>query len=86
MNTTINRRRFIGAFLAASAVAAVSTPAYGETAENKHLPDVSDVRQEKETLRIAVFDVDATPPLGSLLAYDPVIRTYDLGLRAKGIV
>ncbi len=38
------------------------------------------------SLRIATFDVDATPPIGSLLAYDPVTNRWDLGLRARGIV
>ena len=38
------------------------------------------------TLRIATFDIDATPPIGSLLAYDPVTNRWDLGLRARGIV
>jgi len=37
-------------------------------------------------LRIATFDVDATPPIGSLLAYDPVTNHWELGLRARGIV
>lgn len=37
-------------------------------------------------LRVATFDVDATPPLGYQMAYNPVVRSYDLGLRAKGIV
>src|SRR5256885_12604213 len=37
-------------------------------------------------LRIATFDVDATPPIGSLMAYDPVTNGWDLGLRARGIV
>ena len=37
-------------------------------------------------LRLAVFDVDATPPVGSLLAYNPEIDKWDLGLRARGIV
>ncbi len=37
-------------------------------------------------LRVATFDVDATPPVGSKLTYDPEINTWDLGLRAKGIV
>ena len=39
-----------------------------------------------ETLQISVFDIDATPPLGSLLAYDQVVGTWDMGLRAKGLV
>jgi hypothetical protein len=37
-------------------------------------------------LRVATFDVDATPPVGSLLAYDPVTNRWELGLRARGIV
>lgn len=37
-------------------------------------------------LRVATFDVDATPPIGSLLAYDPVTNKWELGLRARGIV
>jgi len=37
-------------------------------------------------LRVATFDVDATPPVGSKLTYDPEINKWDLGLRAKGIV
>jgi len=38
------------------------------------------------SLRIATFDVDATPPIGSMMAYDPVTNRWDLGLRARGIV
>lgn len=38
------------------------------------------------SLRIATFDVDATPPIGSMMAYDPVTNKWDLGLRARGIV
>ena len=37
-------------------------------------------------LRLATFDVDATPPAGSLLTYDPEINKWDLGLRARGVV
>ena len=37
-------------------------------------------------LRVAPFDIDATPPVGSLLAYDPVTNKWDLGLRARGVV
>ena len=39
-----------------------------------------------ETLRLATFDVDATPPLGSAMAYDPVKRVDDLTLRCRGVV
>lgn len=37
-------------------------------------------------LRLATFDIDATPPVGSRLAYNPEINKGDLGLRVKGIV
>lgn len=37
-------------------------------------------------LRVGMFDVDATPPIGSRLAYDPVTNKWDLGLRARGVV
>ena len=37
-------------------------------------------------LLVATFDVDATPPVGSLMAYDPVTNRWDLGLRARGMV
>src|SRR5881409_4001964 len=37
-------------------------------------------------LRVATFDVDATPPIGSMMAYDPVTNHWDLGLRARGLV
>lgn len=37
-------------------------------------------------LRLSTFDIDATPPVGSKLTYDPEINKWDLGLRAKGVV
>ena len=39
-----------------------------------------------DALKLATFDVDATPPIGSRMAYDPVTNAGDLGLRARGIV
>lgn len=39
-----------------------------------------------DPVRIAVFDVDATPPLGAPMAYDPVKRLDELTLRCRGIV
>lgn len=36
--------------------------------------------------RVATFDVDATPSVGSRLTYDPEINKGELGLRARGIV
>ncbi|HUE72099.1 MAG TPA: hypothetical protein VMP01_14530 [Pirellulaceae bacterium] len=38
------------------------------------------------TLKLATFDLDATPPIGSMMAYDKVIRTDDLPLRLRGVV
>lgn len=52
-----------------------------QSAQTSALPDSS-----LPSLRLATFDVDATPPVGSHLAYDPVTNVWDLGLRARGIV
>lgn len=41
---------------------------------------------EKVPLQIATFDLDVTPPVGSMMAYDPVRRIGELGLRCRGIV
>ncbi|MEO8271361.1 MAG: hypothetical protein ABI557_16685, partial [Aureliella sp.] len=37
-------------------------------------------------LRLATFDVDATPAIGAPMAYDPVRRLDELTLRCRGIV
>ncbi|MCZ6671849.1 MAG: hypothetical protein O7C75_02810, partial [Verrucomicrobia bacterium] len=37
-------------------------------------------------VRIVTFDVEATPPVGSAMAYNPVIRIGELSLRCRGIV
>ena len=37
-------------------------------------------------IKVATFDVDATPPVGSVMAYDPVKRDAELSLRCRGIV
>src|SRR5712692_5578411 len=37
-------------------------------------------------IKVATFDVDATPPLGAAMAYDPVKRLDELTLRCRGIV
>jgi len=37
-------------------------------------------------LRLATFDIDATPPVGFPMAYDRVRRVEELGLRCRGIV
>jgi hypothetical protein len=41
---------------------------------------------DESAIKIATFDVDATPPLGSAMAYDPVKRLGELTLRCRGIV
>ncbi len=38
------------------------------------------------SLKISVFDLDATPPVGTALAYGVMNNSWDLGLRARGIV
>ena len=37
-------------------------------------------------ISIAKFDVDATPPVGTMMAYDRVIRIEELGLRCRGLI
>lgn len=44
------------------------------------------VCQAQGVVKLATFDVDATPPLGSAMAYDPVKRVDELTLRCRGIV
>ncbi|QDT04113.1 hypothetical protein K227x_25010 [Rubripirellula lacrimiformis] len=41
---------------------------------------------ERAQLSLATFDVDATPDIGFAMAYDPVRRVDELGLRCRGIV
>lgn len=38
------------------------------------------------SVNVHVFDVDATPPVGSYLTYDRMTHTWDMGLRAKGVI
>ncbi len=40
----------------------------------------------ESALQLATFDVDVTPPLGTMMAYDPVKRVDELTLRARGTV
>lgn len=44
------------------------------------------VAARAQEVRVAIFDVDATPPLGSAMAYDPVRRVDELTLRCRGVV
>jgi hypothetical protein len=40
----------------------------------------------EDRVRVATFDVDATPPMGFAMAYDPVKRLDELTLRCRGVV
>jgi len=48
--------------------------------------DESPKKADPPAIKVATFDVDATPPLGSAMAYDPVKRLDELTLRCRGIV
>src|SRR5206468_425515 len=48
--------------------------------------DDSPKKAAQPAIKVATFDVDATPPLGSAMAYDPVRRLDELTLRCRGIV
>jgi len=39
-----------------------------------------------QPVTVCKFDLDVTPPVGSMMAYDPVRRVGELGLRCRGIV
>mgnify|MGYP006280505027 CR=1 FL=1 len=45
-----------------------------------------DAEEKAPGLRVATFDMDVTPPIGTQMAYDPVKKKWDLGLRGRGIV
>ena len=44
------------------------------------------IAEDAAGLRVATFDVDATPPVGLRMAYDNVVRPADLSLRSRGVV
>jgi hypothetical protein len=39
-----------------------------------------------DNLSVATFDIDATPPMGSMMSYDRVRKIDEMGLRCRGIV
>jgi hypothetical protein len=49
-------------------------------------PTLATEKASNPGLGVATFDIDATPPIGSHMAYDPVTNKWDLGLRARGVV
>ncbi len=55
------------------------------------LPKVADASNKKQIhksveIKLSSFDIDVTPRIGQQMAFEPVVNTWDLGLRAKGIV
>lgn len=46
----------------------------------------SRAQTDSGSVSIHVFDIDATPPVGSYLTYDRMTHTWDMGLRARGVV
>jgi hypothetical protein len=44
------------------------------------------VAADPPALKLGTFDIDATPPVGSMMAYDKVLRRDDLPLRLRGVV
>ena len=54
------------------------------TAGSKAFAFPADSIQSK--IQLATFDIDVTPPVGTQLTYNREINTWDLGLRAKGVV
>ncbi len=53
-------------------------PAAASTHDPDHPPSTP--------LRVARFDIDVTPPVGFMMAYDRVKRVDELGLRCRGLV
>ncbi|MCX7590908.1 MAG: hypothetical protein N2255_04700 [Kiritimatiellae bacterium] len=49
-------------------------------------PSADEAEETQSRFRLAVFDVDVTPPIGCRMAYDPVTNWWDLTLKARGIV
>lgn len=51
------------------------------------IPHVGYTQDLSGSLKVSTFDMDVTPPKGSnYLTYTPQVNTWDLGLRAKGMV
>src|SRR5215475_9084362 len=44
------------------------------------------VTSARAELRLGSFDIDATPPVGTMLAYDRMTNYWEMGLRARGVV
>lgn len=62
----------VGSILGGSSFAQIDSVYFGE--------------QLHTELKVSTFDIDATPPVGSYLAYDKMENSGELGLRARGLV
>jgi hypothetical protein len=51
-----------------------------------HLTSNGSVPEREQQVYLSVFDVDATPPVGSRLTYQDMKNVWDLRLRARGVV
>jgi len=71
-------------FLIAGVLAHVGAPRPLGAAEPA--ADKNRLERPANGLRLATFDVDATPPVRSAMAYDPVVRLSEMTLRCRGIV
>ncbi|MCZ6793337.1 MAG: hypothetical protein O7J95_06965, partial [Planctomycetota bacterium] len=78
------RAAIIGALLILWAISAAQSSARGAARESPAGGGARDAGTAM--LRLATFDIDVTPPVGSMMAYDPVVRHDDLPLRCRGIV
>lgn len=52
-----------------------------------HADNVNSVNDnESVQLEITTFDIDVTPSIGYKMAYNEMLNSWDMGLRAKGII
>jgi hypothetical protein len=58
-----------------------------QSSDYKQIDDIQVSSDLKfNSLHISTFDVDVTPPVGSQLTYNTMVNSWDMSLRAKGIV
>lgn len=80
----VTRRSFLTVMTTGMAAAATANIIH--PLENIYPLNNMEKANTPEELKIGIFDVDATPTVGSQLTYDKMVNRYDLGLRAKGII
>src|SRR5690554_3333410 len=85
-NSTISRTGGMGYFIKTILFCAVLLGNSKFAPGQGHFSETVKVKPINGQLAVATFDVDATPPIGSPLTYDSMANSWDLGLRAKGIV